>query len=121
MAHRPQFSVPNPDPDCSCDPEVFEFDGTNTPGLKVIALNVGDELRDVPLVLDQDGDFLLLGMRIVCTSGVDVLIRDPWTNPLMDDYVPPTLYADFNFVTSDEPGIYCPSGAVFLLSLKRVS
>jgi hypothetical protein len=97
-------------------PCVYQFDKTNIPALGVTSLSAGQETGHIPLKLDHDASFVLLGAKVV-NAGANVLLFDPFTNQLMDDYVNPLEFASgVQPVTILEgPGIEVPAGSVFMV------
>ncbi len=117
--YRPQFAMPNPVKGFVWQPCVYQFDATNTPAFANIALVTNQETGHIPLSLDADVPFLLLGAKIQ-DSLVNVELWDPWGNMLMDGYLAPQLYASElpPFTVLEGPGIYCPAASVLQARLQ---
>jgi hypothetical protein len=117
--YRPQFAMP-PAPDGwvwqTC---AYQFDRTNTPAFAAVVLAAGEQTGDIPLHLDKDACFVLLAIKIIA-DGFNLEIRDPWTNPLMDTFILPDLYASGlpPVTTLEGPGLEVPAGAVFTVRLQ---
>ncbi len=98
---------------------IYAFDPINVPALDGISLSPGQELQHIPLVLESDADFLLCAVKISGTT-LQVKLETAWTDPLMDDFLPPSLYASDVFETALEAPIHCPAGSVISLSLRGI-
>jgi len=109
---RPQFPMPCPPEGFEYQPCVFQYDQTNTPGFaQVQSLASGQATGYIPLTLDNDAPFILLGIKIV-NAGVEVQVWDPYTNPLLDDFLqPPEFASDVPQFCVLERGIECPAGS----------
>jgi len=116
---RPQFPRPAAPPGFIWQPCLYQFDETNTPAFAEISLASGDESGYIPLHLDRDAPFVLLGIKIQ-QSTVNVQLWDPHGNELMDTYVTPDEYATdlCPFTILEGPGIECPKGSVFQVRLQ---
>jgi len=111
--YRPQFAFPAAPAGFQWQPCIYQFDQTNLPALGNLTLVSGQESGYIPLMLDHDAPFTLLAVRI-SNGGVKVLLFDPWSNQLMDDYINPPIYADDLLITVLEgPGIDVPAGSKF--------
>jgi hypothetical protein len=117
--YRPQFPLP-PAPDgFAWQPCIFQFDRTNTPALGRLTLGTGQVSGYIPLKLDDDAPFTLLAVRI-SNAGVSLMLFDPFTNELMEDFVDPRLYASNTVPVTplEGPGIDVRAGAVFTVRLQ---
>lgn len=116
---RPQFAFPSAPPGYQWQPCIYQFSQNNVPAFGGINLAAGEVSGYIPLQLDQDAPFRLLGVKIE-NGGVDVLLFDPWSNQLMDDFVSPALYASElpPFTVLEGPGIEVDAGAVFSVRLQ---
>jgi hypothetical protein len=116
---RPQFALPAAPDGFVWQPCVYQFDQNNIPALGSLLLASGQETGHIPLALDKDACFTLLGVKIE-NGGVNVLLFDPFNNQLMDTYVRPALYASevSPFTALEGPGIEVPAGAVFTVRLQ---
>jgi hypothetical protein len=96
-------------------PCIYQFTPSNTPGLGAIAVSTGQETSYIPLQLDKDAEFVLLGAKIE-HAGLNVLLWDPFNNPLMDSFVTPAEYAaelqPFTVLEGGR-GVECPPGSAF--------
>jgi hypothetical protein len=115
--YRPQFAMPQAPQGFVWQPCIFQFDMTNLPALGSLTLTAGQVSGYIPLGLDPDAPFLLLAVRM-SNPGVNVLLFDPWSNQLMDDFVEPPLYGGELLITALEGGIDVPRGAVFSVRLQ---
>src|SRR6266496_4422692 len=116
--YRPQFPMPSPSEGFQWQPCIFQFDQTNLPALGNLNLSPGQESGHIPLRLDRDAPFVLLAVRI-SDAGLNVLLFDPWSNQLMDDYVRPAIYADGLLMTMLEgPGVEVPAGSMSSVRLQ---
>jgi hypothetical protein len=92
----------------------------NVPALGSLALGTGQESSYIPLQLDKDVPFILMGVKIQ-NGAFNVALWDPFNNPLMDSFEVPAEYASelppFT-VLEGGGGIECPAGAVFLVKLQ---
>lgn len=130
VSYRAQFAYA-PAPSGFHDEDfVHYYDAINTPTLGLI-MDAGSTLRDIPLVLETDADFLARGIRIY--GSVHFRLREPNgaylseqppANPpvLFHSYVAGgVLIFPFGLVELPtvplEPGIVCPAGSAFLLYL----
>lgn len=120
MPYRPQFAIDAEKRGCILEEFVYVFDLSNTPSLNGLNLGPGQSLIHIPLKLDDDADFVWWGTKIDPVS-LGVLFETPWTEPLMDDYTPATLYAGNIVPTPMEAPIECPAGSVISLSLKNLN
>jgi len=117
--YRPQFAFPPAPAGYAWQPCIYQFDMTNVEALGSISLTKGQESGHIPLPLDHDSIFILMGAKVQ-HGLLDILLFDPWSNQLMDDYVNPALYASDvqPFTILEGPGIEVPPGAVFALRLR---
>ena len=117
--YRPQFAMPQAPEGFAWQPCLYQFDQTNLPALGGLALNTGQLTSHIPLLLDRDAPFILLACKI-SNAGVNVLLFDPWSNQLMDDFVRPALYASGlpPFTVLEGPGIEVPAGSLFSVRLQ---
>lgn len=116
--YRPQFAFPAAPEGFQWQPCVYQFDQSNVPALGSLTLLQGEESGYIPLPLDRDACFVLMGIKIQ-NGGVNVILYDPWLNPLMDTAVDPVLYASDLLVTALEgPGIEVPAGSMFSIRLQ---
>ncbi len=116
---RPQFAMTPAPAGWVYQPCIYQFDRTNTPAFAAVVLASGDQTGDIPLHLDKDACFILLAVRII-SDGFDIELRDPWTNPLMDDFTNGDIYAErlVPVTTLEGPGLEVPAGAVFTVRLQ---
>jgi hypothetical protein len=118
--YRPQFAFP-PAPDgYTWQPCVYQFDENNVPALGNLSLAAGQVTGHIPLPLDRDACFVLHAIKIDF-GGVDVLLFDPWTNQLMDDFLDPRVYA--SEIIPPAPleggdGLSVPAGSRFAVRLR---
>ena len=100
-------------------PCIYQFDQFNTPALANIALLPGQTSGNIPLKLDRDASFVLLACKVQ-NGGVNVLLSDPWSNNLMDDFLVPALFAGelSPWTVLEGPGLAVPAGAVFQVRLQ---
>jgi hypothetical protein len=117
--YRPQFPMPKAPDGWAWQPCVYQFDTTNTPAFSGLILNPGQETGHIPLKIDKDSCFVLLAVRVF-NFPANVLLFDPWTNQLMDDYVRPSLYAsdEVMYTVLEGPGIEVPAGSTFAVRLQ---
>lgn len=117
--YRPQFPFPAAPEGFTWQPCIYQFDRSNTPALGTLTLSTGSVSGYIPLTLDKDAPFRLMAAK-VSDAGVALLLFDPWTNQLMDDFVDPTLYASSLVPVTplEGPGIDVPRGAVFQVRLQ---
>jgi len=117
--YRPQFAMPSAPEGFVWQPCVYQFDKYNLPALGHLTLLPGQESGHIPLRLDKDAPFVLLAIKIQ-NGGVNVLLFDPWSNQLMDDYVKPALYASEvpPATVLEGPGIEVPAGSIFTVRLQ---
>ena len=114
--YRPQFPIADAPEGFEWVPVIYCFDQTNTPALGV-SLTIGEQTDDIPLVLDSDADFYWMATRIPSTF-LRVQLKDPFTDPLSDDFVAAVLFADGEEPTALEaPGLHCPAGSSILIRL----
>ncbi len=99
---------------------MYCYDESNTPALVGLNLAAGESILHIPLHLDDDADFLWLGVKLD-PSELGVLFETPWTEPSSNGFVAATLYAGNIVPTPLEAPIDCPAGAVISLSLKNLS
>jgi len=117
--YRPQFPFCPPPEGMAWYPVIYAFDTTNTPAL-LVSLASGEETNDIPLLLDSDADFYWCATKMEGNHDLQVRLKIPFTNPLMDDFVPPEVYADSVQPTTFDPlGLFCPKGSAILIALKR--
>ena len=127
--YSPQFAQPGP-PAGFWD-EEFEhvFNSVTTPAFSS-SLPSGASLRDVPLDLETDAEFVVQGIRIFDgnTPFLTVQLREPRGKLLMPEGAPVPLLQSFisggvllfptgavEFMTIPlEPEVLCPAGGVFL-------
>jgi hypothetical protein len=111
--YRPQFAMPQAPEGFAWQPCIYQFDQNNVPAMGSLALATGQESGHIPLPLDKDAPFTLLGVKIQ-NGGFNLLLFDPWSNQLMDTYIAPGLYASDvpPFTVLEGPGIELPAGAV---------
>ncbi len=122
--YRPQFPYPKSPAQCEDERCHYSFDSTNTP--RFAGLIPGNTTyTKVPLVLDQDADFLIRGIQISPTTLL-IGIEDTWRHPIIFPTatgLPPVLQAPLwgqtdgaGIVTmeSDNWGIYCPAAGCLL-------
>ena len=116
---RPQFALPAAPAGWVYQPCVYQFDRTNTPAFASVILASGAQTGDIPLRLDKDACFILLAVKIIA-DGFDLELRDPWTNPLMDGFISPDLYASGlpPSTAVEGPGLEVPAGAIFTVRLQ---
>lgn len=117
--YRPQFALPAAPKGFTWQPCIYQFDQNNTPALGELVLLSGQETGHIPLPLDPDAPFTLLAAKV--TKGrFNLLLFDPWSNQLMDDYSRPELWAseDSPFTVLEGPGIELPAGAVLSVRLQ---
>jgi hypothetical protein len=100
-------------------PCIYQFDQNNVPALGSLVLTPGQQTGHIPLLLDPDACFTLLAVKIE-NGGLNVLLFDPWSNQLMDDFVRPALYASADGAASvlEGPGVAVPAGSAFSLRLQ---
>lgn len=117
--YRPQFPMADAPAGWEWHPCVYQFDSTNTPAFGNIVLSTGAETGYIPLHMDKDACFVLLACKIIADA-FDVLLFDPFTNQLMDDFTPSTLYAESRVpvTTLEGPGIEAPAGSAFSVRLR---
>lgn len=117
--YRPQFAMPQAPQGFVYQPCIYQFDQHNIPALGNLSLLPGQETGRIPLRLDHDAPFILLAVQIL-NGHVNLRLTDPFGNELMDEFLPPVLYAsDAPFHTVLEgPGIQVPKGAVFQVRLQ---
>ncbi len=120
MSYRPQFPLPGAPEGCTYEEFIYVFDQSNVPALAGLNLASGQVLLHIPLLLDDDADFLWLGTKL-SDSPLGIRFETPWTEPLSDDFVPCVLYAGSLVPTMVEPLVECPAGGVISLSLKNVT
>jgi hypothetical protein len=117
---RPQFPLPAPPPGYVWQPCVYQFDKSNVPAFAAVTLVNGEESGHIPLKVDKDASFVLLAVKILF-GGVNILLFDPWSDQLMDDYVNPQNYAS-NVVPATTleggNGLQVPAGSVFQVRLQ---
>jgi hypothetical protein len=127
MSYRPQF--PDPTPAGFQDEEFIEFFDVHTvPGLGQV-LAAGEELRDIPLLLDPDAEFHIRGIEVATQveDALGVQFRDGYGNYLSDGYVPAGSYsgqqlADVGALPVPvECEIVCPPGAALSVSIKNLT
>lgn len=110
---RPQFPLPAPPPGYVWQPCIYQWDKTNLPALGLLTLAAGQETGHIPLQLDHDAGFVLLAIKLR-NGAANLILFDPWSNQLMDDYVNPVEFGSQEIVTVLEgPGIEVPAGACF--------
>lgn len=117
--YRPQFPFPPPPDGCHYESFVYAFDESNTPALAGLNLAAGETVLHIPLLLDEDADFIWFGVK-VDPSALGIRIETPWTDPLQDDFTPATLWADPASITPLDAPVECPAGAILSLSLKNL-
>jgi hypothetical protein len=117
--YRPQFPLPPAPPGFVYQPCVYQFDRTNTPAFTGISLATGQQTDDIPLPLDTEAPFTLLGIKIE-NSSLNVKLWSPYGDELMDDFLKPAEYASEipPFTVLEGPGIYCQAGSVFAVRLQ---
>jgi hypothetical protein len=116
--YRPQFPFPAAPEGFTWQPCIYQFDESNVPALGGLALSAGQESVFIRLSLDKDSCFVLHAVRI-SDAGFDIMLLDSWLNPLMDDYLSPSLYSSPDHVTALEgPGIEVPAGSIFSVRLR---
>ncbi len=120
MAYRPQFAMPNAPEGCTYQEFIYAFDASNCPALAALNLTPGQELLHVPLKLEDDADFIWLGVKVEGTT-LGILLQTPWTDPLSDGYTPAELFAGNIVPTPLESSVFCPAGAVISLSVKNLA
>ena len=89
---RPQFPQKPPPAGFVYQSCVYQFSQVNVPALGSLALAKGQESGYIPLQVDDDAPFVLMAIKIQ-NAGVNVLLWDPFNNPLMDDFQVPAQYA----------------------------
>lgn len=117
--YRPQFAMPAAPAGFAWQPCVYQFGEFNVPALGGLTLAAGEVSGHIPLPLDKDAPFVLLAVKIQ-NGGLDVLLFDPWSNQLMDSFVPPAIYASplSPATVLEGPGIEVPAGAAFQVRLQ---
>jgi len=117
--YRPQFPFPAAPEGFVWQPCMYQFDASNLPALGSLTLTTGQVTGHIPLQLDPDAPFMLLAIRIE-NVGVNILLFDPWSNQLMDDFVKPSLYAANQGAATvlEGPGIEVPAGSSFSVRLQ---
>jgi hypothetical protein len=117
--YRPQYAMPQAPTGWVYQPCVYQFDRTNTPAFASVVLATGAQTGDIPLHLDKDACFILLAVKVIA-DGFNLEIRDPWTNPLMDDFMNGDLWANRlpPCTALEGPGLEVPAGAVFTVRLQ---
>ncbi|HXU79229.1 MAG TPA: hypothetical protein VN794_21805 [Methylomirabilota bacterium] len=121
--YRPQFAFPEPPAGFTWQPCIYQFDAVNVPALGNLDLAAGQVSGHIPLPLDRDACFCLLAVKIQ-DGGVDILLFDPWSNQLMDDFVDPRIYASELPPAapleglSAGPGLMVPAGSRFSVRLQ---
>lgn len=117
--NRPQFAFPAPPDGFRWQPCVYQFSENNVPSFASIALTSGQQTGHIPLRLDHDAPFILMGIKIQ-NAGVNVLLSDPFGNELTDDFVEPSEYGSDlpPFTVLEGPGIEVPAGAIFQVRLQ---
>ncbi len=117
--NRPQFLLPPAPAGFQWQPCVYQFDRTNTPAFNSVVLGAGQESGHIPLHTDKDACFVLLACKVIADA-FNVLLFDPWSNQLMDDFVAGELYANSipPATVLEGPGIDVPAGAVFTVRLQ---
>ena len=117
--YRPQFAMPPAPEGFTWQPCIYQFDRTNTPAFGNVILSKGQESPYIPLHLDKDACFVLLATKITA-DGFNVLLFDPWSNQLMDDYLNASLFAGKlpPATALEGPGLSVPPGAVFTVRLQ---
>ena len=124
--YRPQFAYPTPDGFVDEDFDHY-YDNLSVPllgGMKT------QEVRNIPLQLDTDADFLWRGIKIPSADAntppnIGIQLRAPDGRYIMAGYVPIWLFGlqlsqnpNYNGPGSIlEPEIYCPRGSTILLNL----
>jgi hypothetical protein len=136
MSYRAQFDSP-PAPRGFHDEDfVHYYDAINTPTLGQ-ALPAGATLRDIPLVLETDADFIARGIRIIGAGLVQYRFREPNGGYLSEQPPanPPVLFHSyvaggivvfpvglFEVPTVPlDPEVVCPAGSAFVLSLYNLA
>ena len=102
MSYRPQFLYRTP-PGTIDDQCSYSFDYTNTPAIAQITtgnpLAVGQEIRDIPLVLQKDAPFIIRAIKVGgawmdvsgnfnTSSPLSFRLKDCYGNYLSDGVVP---------------------------------
>lgn len=127
MSYRPQF--PYPTPAGFQDEEFIQFFDSNTvPGLGHV-LAAGEELRDIPLLLDPNAEYHIRGIEVATQTedALGVQFRDGYGHYLSDGYVPAGSYsgqqsADVGALPVPiEAELICPPGAALSVSVKNLS
>ena len=127
MSFRPQF--PFPTPEGYQDEEFTQyFDATSVPGLSG-ALGSGEVAIGIPLQLEPNVAYLIRGIQVALNDAdvFGVVFKDPYGNPLSDDFVPVGCYSGQQEapvggeVVVFEGEIECPPGGTFTVDLKNLS
>jgi hypothetical protein len=129
MSFRPQFAFQTP---AGFRDEQFHysFDSTNVPSLGNPIL-AGGALRNVPLQLQNDAEFILRSWKVqlgVAVSGLFATIRDPYGNflsatplPFANYLTPAGAITIGQMEVPFESEIVCPVGGFLQLFLYNVS
>lgn len=128
MSYRPQFVFAVP---AGFRDEQFHyaFSALNTPSLSG-TLAAGQEVADIPLLLQSDTEFRWRGVKIASTpagSSLKARFRDCFGNFLSDEYVPINCYAVGSGLGGYigtvpvplEEELVCPPGGVVWLGLQN--
>jgi hypothetical protein len=115
--YRPQFPISPAPEGFEWVPTIYSFDATNTPALS-LAITGTQQTDDIPLLLDDDADFYLMAIKVNAPL-VKMILKDPYTAPLVDDFVSPLLWADdLQPTVVETPGLYCPAGSALLAKFR---
>jgi len=129
MAYRPQRLVTIPE---GWNAEPFIVPVVASDVNQGNAILAGLEYKSIPIPMDRDFDFWLLGFAYSCPQNIDSLgfrLRDSWGNYLSDDYCAAAFYAlpagvnpaiGGGYAPVVEPPLYCPHGSVLQLDVKNL-
>lgn len=122
MSYRPQFAYPAPPNSCRDQNCMYSFDGSNTPSFISVAAN-DPGTNKIPLILDQDADFLIRAIRIT-PSSLRVVLEDCFLHILVNqdpanECLNPQFWSQSDgaglvALESDNWGIWCPAGGVLI-------
>lgn len=122
MSYRPQFAYAAPPNSCRDQNCMYSFDGSNTPSFISVAAN-DPGTNKVPLILDQDADYLIRAIRIT-PSALRVVLEDCFLHILVsqdptNECLNPQFWSQSDgagliALESDNWGIWCPAGGVLI-------
>ena len=120
--YRPQFAYSPSPAKCKDQSCMYSFDGTNTPYFLSVAAN-DPGTNQVPLMLDQDADFIIRAIRISPTS-LGIVLEDCFLHVIVDQNpqnqcLNPQFWSETDgaglvALENDNWGIWCPAGGILI-------